>query len=202
MAKKVIMLVVAAGMLAALMVPATASAFWTKDHQQLVQNAQIEMTGVSRFHGEIGSIECEVRSVFQLTAGTTTAHVTVSDIDLSEPGSTVTSKCSVSASIMTLGCTDVGSVTSAGLPWVAHAASTQTIITTTGTTQLHLHGGIFCPKTFQVTPGNVHSQMTTANTWSTGLVSGKFTTHLSGIGTQYMELTGHGVVGVGSYGVV
>lgn len=202
MFRKVMMLALAAGALAALMAPAGASATWTKDHQALQENAQIELTGQAAIHGEVGSIECQVRSLMQLTAGTTTAVVTESGVDLKEAGSTVTSKCSISGGLESFGCTDVASSTAAGLPWTAHAVSTQTISTTTGTVQNHLHGGIFCPKTVQATPGTVLSHLTTQNTWTTGTSSGTLQIHLSNGGSQEVQVTGHGSVGGGGkYGV-
>lgn len=200
MAKKTMMIAELAGALALLVVPPHASATWTDNHQNLSENRQVEVTGQVKLESQIGAIECQVRSVMQLLAGQTTAQVTVSEIDLTEAGSTVTSKCSVDPTLEGFGCTDVASGTTAGLPWTAHAISTQTIATTTGTAQLHLHGGLFCLKTLQLTPGTVHSTLTTSNTWTTGSTIGQLQVH-QGAGSPLVTIQGHGTVGTGRYGV-
>jgi hypothetical protein len=190
--KRITMLAMTAA-LAALMVPATAAAQWQDNHQTLAQNAVIQYTGQYRYQGEAGIVECQMTAAVQLTAGTTTAHVQSFAVDL-EGGGTVTDHCSIGGGYGTLGCTDVSAVTGAGFPWTAHATSTQTIAITTGTIQTHMHGGFFCPKTMQFTPGTLHLTMSTQNTWSTGELGGLFQVHPSIGSSQTMTITGHGAI--------
>lgn len=201
MFKKAIMLAVAAAAIAAMAIPASASAAWTHHNTHLAQNAQIQVTGQAHFEGEeIGGVACQTDAQATLLAGQTTATVTNFGVDLTEAGSTVTSKCSVNAELAFFGCTDVGQVTVDGLPWTAHATNTQQIAVTTGTIQNHLHGGIFCPKTIQLTPGTVNINTSTAGTWTTGELEGQLLGH--GAVQQNVNITGHGTVTPsGTYGV-
>jgi hypothetical protein len=201
MFKKAMMLAVAAAALVAFAIPATASANWQDHSATLQQNANIQVTGQARFQGEsIGAIECQTDASATLIAGQTTASVTAFGVDLTEAGSTVTSKCFVNSTLEAFGCSDVAQVTVEGLPWTAHATNTQTIAVTTGTIQNHLHGGIFCPKTVQLTPGTVNINTSTAGTWTTGQLSGQLLGH--GSVQQNVAISGHGLVTPsGTYGV-
>jgi hypothetical protein len=201
MFKKVMMLAVAAAALAAFVIPATASAEWTHNHQSLVGNANIEVTGQAKFQGEVGFVECQTKAIAQLTGGTTTADVQAFEVDV-QGTETVTDNCSVGGGLLSLQCTDVSSVTTAGIPWTAHATSTKTVAVTTGTIQNHLHGGFFCPKTIQLTPGTVHITASTENTWTTGELSGELQADPSIGGPQQVIITGHGTITPsGTYGV-
>jgi hypothetical protein len=170
--KKITMLAVGVAAVAALMGPATASAQWTHNHATLGANAAIQLTGQWKFQGEVGNIECQVNAVGQLTAGTTTGHISEFGVDVTG-AETVTDNCQVGGGLATLGCTDVSSVTSAGFPWGIHLQSTQTIDITTGTIQTHLHGGFFCPKTDQITPGTLVLHMEQQDTWTQGQITGE-----------------------------
>jgi hypothetical protein len=129
----------------------------------------------------------------QLTAGTTTGHV--SSFEVAATGSeTVTDNCQVGGGLASLGCTDVSSMTAAGFPWTAHASSTQTIAITTGTIQVHIHGGFFCPKTIQITPGTAHVTTSTANTWTEGQFSGTLQADPSIGSAQNVTISGTGTV--------
>lgn len=185
----------------ALAVPAGASAVWQHHSVNLSQNAQVQLTGQFGLQGEVGGVECQIDATMQLVAGTTTANITSFGVDLTEAGSTVTSKCRVDATTESFGCSDVAQVTVAGLPWTAHAISTQTITITTGTIQFHKHGGIFCPKTKQFTPGTIHLTTTTAATWTRAEPSGILFAHHgggSGNGSPQGQL---GITPSGTYGV-
>lgn len=201
MFKKAMMLAVAAAALVAFAIPATASAKWQEHGSDISQDVPLQVTGTSEFHGEIGGLTCQTDATATLLAGTTTASVTSFGVDLTEAGSTVTSKCSVDSTLASFGCTDVGQVTVAGLPWTGHATSTQRITVTTGTIQNHLHGGIFCPKTIQLTPGEVDVVTSTTSTWTQGDLEGELEAH-SAVGAQDVVITGDGVVTPsGKYGV-
>ncbi|HEX5928092.1 MAG TPA: hypothetical protein VFY48_01730 [Solirubrobacterales bacterium] len=72
MFKKMTVLAMAVGVVAALALPASASATW-KHHQSAIQsNAQLGLTGQARFQGTLGGIECQVTSRAVFIAGQTT----------------------------------------------------------------------------------------------------------------------------------
>jgi hypothetical protein len=184
MIRKLMMLAFAAA-LVAFAIPATASAQWTKHTQTLGQNDQIQVTGQFKFQGGIGNLECQTNAAAQLTASTTTADVTSFVVDVTGV-ETVTDNCTIGGGLASLGCSDVASVTSSAsvaTPWVAHLVSTQTIDIATGTMQNHLHGGIFCPKTQQLTPGTVTLQTGQQDHWTQGQLFGELQIH-SGEGQQ------------------
>lgn len=210
MLKKAMMLAVAAAALTALVIPAAASAQWqhhTQDANTQVHAIQvdktIQVTGQSRFQGEIGAVECQTDAHAELLAGQTTVTVTQFGVDLTEAGSTVTSKCFVDATLEGFGCTDVSSVTveiGSGNHWIGHATTPTTIDVTTKTIQNHLHGGIFCPKTIQLTPGTVGITLS-SHTLETGQLHGQLQAH-SAVGAQNVTVGGHGVVTPsGTYGI-
>lgn len=202
MLKKAMMLAFAAAALAAFVIPATASAVWTKDHVVLQTSDTIQVTGQVSFHGELGTIECQTDATAQLLAGQTTASVKQFEVDLTS-GGTVTDKCSVAGGLAGLGCTDVASMTTEGLPWTAHAVSTTTVSITTGTIQTHLHGGTFCPKTIQMTPGTLHLTTNTDFTWSTGGITGQLQGHTSFGANNPVAYTSHVLITPsGRYGVL
>jgi hypothetical protein len=201
MFKKVMMLAVAAAALVAFAIPATASANWQDHNTALQANANIQVTGQAKFQGEVGNVECQTVSAVQLTSGTTTADVSTFEVDVTGT-ETVTDNCQVGGGLASLGCTDVATVTTAGLPWTAHATSTQTVAVTTGTIQNHLHGGFFCPKTIQLTPGTVHITTTTASTWTEGQLSGTLQADPSIGSPQNVTVSGTGAVSpTATYGV-
>jgi hypothetical protein len=170
--KKMTMLVVGAAALVALGVPAGASAQWTDNHATLAANAAFQLTGQWKFQGEVGSVECQVTSAGQLTSGTTTGNLQSFAVDQAN-GKTVAENCTIGGGLVIVGCTTVSSVTSAGFPWGIHLQSTQTIDITTGTMQNHLNGGMFCPKTLQLTPGTVVLHMEQQDTWTQGQITGE-----------------------------
>jgi hypothetical protein len=95
-------------------------------------------------------------------------------------------------------------VTSSALPWTAHKAATNTVTVTTGTIQTHHHGGFFCPKTVQLTPGTVtltipHEQR---NTIKEGTLSGELKADPSIGSAQNVTISGSGSLteGSGTYG--
>ena len=188
--KKVAMFATVAAALAGLAIPASASAIWQHNGGTLSQNVQIQNTGTAGFvSGGLG-IECQIDSKVKLLAGQTTAEVETFEPDLTEAGSTVTSKCFVTPGLESLGCVDVHSVTPEGLPWSAHALSAQTLAVTFGGFQQHLSGGLFCPKTTTTTPGTVHIS-TAQNPFHTGQLSGTLQTHNPALQVQ---VTGSGTV--------
>jgi hypothetical protein len=201
MFKNAITLAVAAAALVAFAIPATASAVWQEHQTNLQSNADVQTTGQARFQGEsLGAVECQVDATASLISGQTTARVNQFSVDLTEAASTVTKKCFVNPTLESFGCTDVAQVTVEGLPWTAHATNTQQIAVTTGTIQTHIHGGLFCPKTIQLTPGTVNINTSSAGTWQTGTLSGQLLGH--GSVQQNANISGHGTATPGNrYGV-
>lgn len=145
---------------------------WCKTHKSKIQPSTFRK-GRIRWYG------MSSETLMVLLAGATTARVTASGVDLIEPGSTVTCKCSVDPSHRLFGCTDVSPMTVAGLPWTTRAISTQTGSMTTGTT---------------------HFTASTSNPWTRGQLSGQLSAHCLGGGQQLVAITGHGRVGGGKCG--
>lgn len=200
--KKITAIAMAVAALLALAIPMSASARWQHHNQDLQQNAQIQTTGQFGWEGEeAGAIHCQIDTRSTLLAGQTTASVTQFEVDLTEAGNpTPTQKCQVGPVYESFGCTDVSQLTVAGLPWTSHATNTQQVAMTTGTIQYHLHGGIFCPKTVQLTPGTVNLNMSSAGTWTTNQLSGQLAAH--GPIQQNVIVTGHWfITPSGTYGV-
>ncbi|HET9394466.1 MAG TPA: hypothetical protein VFO36_00305 [Nitrospiraceae bacterium] len=192
MLRKVTIFAIAGAAIAALAIPTTAAAQWTENHQQVTQSSSSVTTGQTKYQGQIGSVECQTVSLAELIGGTTTAQVVLkTDVEGQE---TVTDNCSVGGGLVSVGCTDVKEIVYENEPWTAHATSTQTIAITTGTIITHLHGGVFCPKTIDVTPGTVHITTSTSNTWTTGQISGALQAMPSTGGNQTMTITGHGTI--------
>jgi hypothetical protein len=191
MIRKLMMLAFAAA-LVAFAIPATASAQWTKHTQTLQQNDNVQITGQTKFQGGIGNVECQTVADQQLLAGQTTATLQGIQVDVTGQ-ETVTDNCVVGGGLASLGCTDVASVTSAELPWIAHGTSGQTGSLTTGTIQYHLHGGIFCVKTMQLTPGTVHMTTAQQDHWTQGQLSGELQVH-SGQTKQNVTVSGTGSI--------
>jgi hypothetical protein len=141
MLKKTMMTAMATAVVAAFAIPAAATAsLWKHHNQNLATNAQIDLTGQTKFQGEVGSIECQRTMQITLTAGTGTGNITKFEPDLDEAGSTVTSKCKAAGF---LAACQVHSAVSEGLPWVIHN-ETQRIEITSGKINVGLTGG-FCP---------------------------------------------------------
>lgn len=92
MLKKITVLAVAAGVVAAFVLPTSASATW-KDHKTAIgTNVQLGLTGNARFQGTLGGVECQVTSKVKFLANQTTGNVESFIVD--PPGAeTETSNC-------------------------------------------------------------------------------------------------------------
>ena len=155
----------------------------------LPENELGQGTGQFKFQGEVGSAECQVVSNTILEAGTTTGQA---QFDVDNGGAANDEeKCSVGGGLLSLGCTDVEQVTVAGA-FVKHAVETKTIDITTGTIQTHLTGGVFCPKTVQLTPGTLHLQFT-QEWFHTYHLSGTLQAHLPSVTVQ-VQISGEGTI--------
>jgi hypothetical protein len=72
MLKKLTVLAMAIGAVAALVLPATASAVWKHHATNISNDVQLGLTGNVRFQGGLGGIECQVTSRAKFLAGQTT----------------------------------------------------------------------------------------------------------------------------------
>lgn len=196
MFKKATMLAVAVAALAALTVPASASANWQHVQQGLLlENKTIEIETQLSLQSEFGSMKCGMWIHADLLAQQTTATVTNVAVNLLK-GGTVTDTCSVGGGLTPLGCIDVGSLTVDIGPddhWTAHGNGTQNFAITTDIMQAHLHGGALCPKTIQITPSTINF-VTEKEAWGKGELQGTVQTHLSMGGAKPAIVTGQGSV--------
>lgn len=205
MFKKLTVLAVAVAALAALAIPASASANWQHNGGLLLENKTIEIETQLSLQSEVGSIKCGMWIHADLLAQQTTATVTNVAVNLLK-GGTVTDTCSVGGGLTGLGCIDVGSLTVDIGPddhWTAHGNGTRNIAITTDTMQAHLHGGMLCPKTIQITPSTINF-VPEKEAFGTGELQGTVQTHLSApmAGEKPAIVTGHGnVIPAGTYGV-
>lgn len=202
MFKKATMLAVAVAALAALAAPA-ASANWQHNGGLLLENKTIEIETQLSLQSELGSIKCGMWIHADLLAQQTTATVTNVAVNLLK-GGTVTDTCSVGGGLVSMGCIDVGNLTVDIGPddhWTAHGNGTRNLAITTDIMQAHLHGGVLCPKTMQITPSTINF-VPEKEAWGTGELQGTVQTHLSMGGAKPAIVTGHGsVIPAGTYGV-
>lgn len=187
---------------AAFALAATASAQWTHNGQHLQQETHVQFTGQLKYQGQLGSVQCWIHGQAALLPGQTTATITSIGIDLTT-GGTVTETCEIDNAKKALGCTGVSLVTFAigpGNHWTAHAVNTTQLAITTNTIQYHLHGGVFCPKTTQLTPGTISINWA-SDAFGTYQTTGTLQAHSPG-GSQSVSITGAGqVTPSGTYGV-
>lgn len=190
---------------AALAIPATASATWTDNHVAINQNQAIQFTGQFKLASNVGSIECQVVLDGQLLSGQTTGLVQQFDVDAEEPKQEekITKKCALGGGLVGVGCKGVINYVVTGEPWTFHAVSTQTIAITTNTLEFLLEGGAFCPDAVDLTPGTIHIQTTTQNTWSAGQFSGQLQSMVGVQNTGNATITGSlGITPGGRFGVI
>ena len=132
--RKTITLALLTAAVAALAVPAAATASWTHSGTSLKsgENPQLEAVGGFDYEGEwLGTFQCEIKTAFTLQGGTTTGSVTQFG-----PNGTATSKCTTAGLLPLVGCTKVESASYTNLPWTMHRLNTSEIQVTTG--QIHL----------------------------------------------------------------
>ena len=72
MFKKMTVLAMAVGVVAAFALPASASASWKHSGVAIQNNVQLNVTGKVRFQGTLGGVECQVKSQVTFLAGQTT----------------------------------------------------------------------------------------------------------------------------------
>ncbi len=180
MLKKITLLAMAVGMLAAFALPAAASASWTKHDKELKAGetgviSEITGTAIKFTSVATGGVSCHTVGAATLTGGTTTGFLTKF-----EPLTSATASCTTSGLLATEGCV-VEKVTSTELPWIIHNNTpTTTISVTTRTIDIELRKtnaakeNVACPKFAgsDITPGTVTLTPDNAETISTLTLSG------------------------------
>ena len=146
MFKKLTLLAMAIGALAAFALPAVASANWTVEGEELTENHTLEVTGTIGFMGPAGAgspgVSCIVTASIELTAGTNVAHVKTFAPEVKENG---TPNCTGTGVLANC---HVESVTAIGLPWTLSAAGDTLTIQGAGVTNKYKAGT--CPITESV----------------------------------------------------
>jgi hypothetical protein len=165
MFKKITVLAMAVGAVAALALPASASANWQHNHQALQQGVTLGLTGNVRFQGALGGIECLVTSRATFNPGTTgVAETFVPDPAGQPQPATETNRCK---GLGGLAFCQIHNLTPQAPNWTIHTQSSQTpqgdpkvthtnaAVVTTQTIHSQATGG-FCPvNTISLHGGNV-----------------------------------------------
>jgi hypothetical protein len=154
MFKKMTVLAMAVGVVAALALPASASAFWGHNGQLQVDKT-LSVTGNVEFTGQLGGVKCQITSEVQFLAKSTTGTAKTFDV---HPGDE-TQNCVGQGGI---GPCQIHNVTPQAPNWQIHTEAVQTVTkvqgqqtvlgsqfasgirVTSGTIQSQTTGGIFC----------------------------------------------------------
>jgi hypothetical protein len=214
MFNKITVLAVAAGAVAALALPATASATW-KHHGVPIQNdISGSVTGKARFQGALGGIECQAIASAVFFANQTTGQIQSYG---PHPGNETTE------------CKGLGGLApcqihdwTTSVPWTFHTTTTtvhqhipakegeptketkhhfydNTLTITTGETSAQFTGGIFCliKKTVS-TPGELTITPNQPNTITSGQISGTLwqdiQTNGGGVDKETITISGTGAI--------
>jgi len=170
MFKKMTVLAMAVGVVAALALPASASADWKHHQTAIQQNQQIGLTGNIRFQGGLGGVECQVTSAVTFEPGTSGF---ISSF-VPEPTSD-TANCKGLGGLV--GC-QVHNVAPTGFPWPVHTEANGSIDIEHG--EIHSQStGFFCPvKNITITEGTVVATPNEADTADNVQIHGKADVHL------------------------
>jgi hypothetical protein len=140
MLKKMTMLAMAVGLLAALALPAAASATWKHGHSTAIQNnVTLSLTGQATFQSPLGGIRCQVTSDVIFKAGQTTGTV---ESFLTDPAGSDTNACEGTGGLSPCEVHDVTPQT--GLNWVLHTRSSPSRIEITTGQLTSQTTGAFC----------------------------------------------------------
>ncbi|HEX5929342.1 MAG TPA: hypothetical protein VFY48_08110 [Solirubrobacterales bacterium] len=191
MLKKMTVLAMAVGVVAALALPASASATWKHGQTAIEKDEQLGLTGNARFQGGLGGVECQVTSKITFQAGQTTGKV---ESFVPHPTSD-TLNCKGLAGLAFCQIHDVTPFSGASLlstqnPWVLHTWAESTggeppvihqkdlIHVTSGNITSTLTGG-FCPvKHIMLTGGTVVATPNQPNNVTSVQLSGTLLAHL------------------------
>lgn len=148
MIKKMTVLAMAVGIVAAFALPATASANWKHKGANIVQPVQIGFTGTNvAFQSSLGGVECQITSRVQFNPGTTG----IAETFVPHPVD-ATTNCKGTGG---LAFCQIHNVEPTNLPWTIHTSGATEIKITSGDIHSTPTGG-FCPMEWlTVTPTTV-----------------------------------------------
>ncbi|HEX5928919.1 MAG TPA: hypothetical protein VFY48_05965 [Solirubrobacterales bacterium] len=169
MLKKITVLAVAVGVVAALALPATASATWKHHSTDIAQDVQFNLTGQARFETGFGGAECQVAIKVKLYAGQTTGVVETWG---PHPTNETTNCKGLSGAAFC----QAHDFTPLAPNWPVHTSEGAIKITTQNITSQPTGG--FCPvNQLTLTPGTVTATPNQPNTFSSFSLSGNLVTH-------------------------
>jgi hypothetical protein len=173
MLKKLTVLAMAVGVVAALALPASASATWKHHATAIQQSVQVGFTGQARFQGGLGGVECQVTSAAQFLAGQTTGNIT----SFTPHPTNDTTNCK---GLGGLAFCQIHNVAPTTFPWVFHTVQSPVSVSVTHG-QIHSQAtGGFCPvNTLTITAGTVTITPNQPNTASSVTLSGSASVHLT-----------------------
>jgi hypothetical protein len=167
MLKKMSVLAMAVGVVAAMVLPASASATWKHHATDIQTNTTIGVTGNVRFQGSIGGVECQVTSRVLFESGTTTGKA---ETFVPHPTSDTTNCKGLGG----LAPCQTHNVAPQAPNWTIHTVAGPAISVTTTDITSQLTGGVFClVKAIKLTGGTVSFTPNQANTASSAQLSGQ-----------------------------
>jgi hypothetical protein len=181
MLKKMTVLAMAVGVVAALALPATASATWKQGHETpLAANETINFTGNAAFTSSLGGVTCQVTSETQFIAGQTSGEVETFDVHPQDE----TTNCKGTGGLSPCQVHDVTPQT--GLNWGFHTTQTagppvtqhNTVQITTQSLQSTLTGAFCLVKHINLTPGSVTATPNQPTTVTSLTLSGGLKAHI------------------------
>jgi len=198
MFKKITILAMALGALAAFALPMSASAFWTKHHAAITENEQIQLTGQIFFQSSNGGIDCQIQSNVTFEAGSTTGKATTFE---RLAGGTDTERCKGTGG---LAFCQIHNLEPTELPWIVHTVNSGQATADVEVTFKTIHSqttGGFCPaSTTTVTPGTATFTPDNAQTTKKLTLSGQ--TKVDVLGEETAQIGGQlEVAGALTYGI-
>jgi hypothetical protein len=173
MLKKLTVLAVAIGAVAALALPASASAAWKHHSTPIATDQTVGFTGNVRFQGGLGGVECQITSRTKFLAGQTTA---TAETFAPHPTSDTTNCRGLGG----LAFCQIHNLQPQAPNWTAHTVQSPVSVTVTTTTIHSQATGGFCPvTTISLTAGTVTLTPNQANTVSSATESGNLQAHLT-----------------------
>lgn len=139
--RKFMLLVTAMAALAALAIPATASA-WTMGGVELTEEGTVQGEGSATF---TGGTKCNSGVMAHMTLQASGMGASVTEFSVTSPET----NCEVTETLKSLGCTKLTSSESKNLPWAAQENTATNKIEVTGNVEIvnHYAGGLLCPGT-------------------------------------------------------
>jgi hypothetical protein len=199
MFRKMTVLAMALGVVAALVMPASAGAKWKHDGFDTQQDFVIGLTGQARFQSSLGGVECQVTSRARFTANRFLGHMETFGPDPAN-GGTDTNRC---AGLGGLAFCQIHNQTPIGLSWEITTTGLQAASILVERIHSQATGG-FCPaSTIELTGGWVTATVDNPNAVSTVTLSGVLTAHIAGSaqnatisGTLHVEAPNAGTYGI------